>query len=71
MSRRPSCPPSALAYLAASSRVRAQFHTMALWCGLPVLGSHTTVVSRWFVTPTAARSDAASPADARAPEMHA
>jgi hypothetical protein len=40
--------------------------TMALATGLPLTRSHSTVVSRWFVTPMAAMSAAESPAFARA-----
>jgi hypothetical protein len=35
---------------------------MALWIGLPVARSQTTVVSRWLVMPMAPMSAAASPA---------
>ena len=38
------------------SPVRTSCHTRALYTGLPVLLSHTIVVSRWFVMPTAAIS---------------
>jgi hypothetical protein len=31
---------------------------MALWIGLPLCRSHTTVVSRWLVMPTATTSAA-------------
>src|SRR6478609_8947039 len=34
--------------------VRVSCHTIALWIGCPVARSHTTVVSRWLVMPTAA-----------------
>ena len=40
---------------------------MALWIGRPVVRSQSTVVSRWLVTPTAARSRAVILALARAP----
>ncbi len=30
----------------------------ALWTGAPVARSHSTVVSRWFVSPSPTRSDA-------------
>ena len=36
--------------------VRVSCHTMALCTGVPVFLFQTTVVSRWFVMPTAARS---------------
>ena len=36
------------------SAVRRSCQTMALWMALPVLRSHTTVVSRWLVMPMAA-----------------
>jgi hypothetical protein len=35
---------------------------MALYTGFPEFFSHTTVVSRWLVTPTAAMSPAPAPA---------
>ena len=38
------------------SAVRRSCHTMALWIGLPVLRSQTSVVSRWLVMPIAATS---------------
>jgi hypothetical protein len=41
--------------------VRVSCHTIAWLSGSPVRRSHTTVVSRWFATPTAARSPAPSP----------
>ena len=44
------------------SAVRRHCHTMALWMGSPVARSHTTVVSRWLVTPIAATSAGAAPA---------
>jgi hypothetical protein len=47
--------------------VRVSCQTTALWIGLPLERSHTTVVSRWFVTPTAARSLAEIPAFFKAP----
>ena len=46
--------------------MRVSCHTMALYTGLPVLRSHTTVVSRWFVMPTAATSCRVTSARARA-----
>ena len=33
--------------------MRVSCHTSALWIGSPVLRSHTTVVSRWLVMPSA------------------
>ncbi len=51
------------------SAVRVSCQTIALWMGLPERRSHTTVVSRWLVTPTAARSEAVTPALARQPRM--
>ncbi len=42
--------------------VRVSCQTMALYQGRPVLGFQTTVVSRWFVMPMAARSAAVRPA---------
>ncbi|MBV6464885.1 MAG: hypothetical protein PGMFKBFP_00150 [Anaerolineales bacterium] len=50
--RRRSCPPCFASALQISS-VRVSCQTMALWIGLPVRLSQTTVVSRWLVTPTA------------------
>ena len=41
--------------------VRVSCQTMALYQGRPVFGFQTTVVSRWLVTPIAARSAAVSP----------
>lgn len=38
--------------------VRVSCQTMALWYGRPVWRFHTSVVSRWFVMPSAARSPA-------------
>ena len=40
--------------------VRRSCQTMALWMGLPVLRSHTTVVSRWLVMPMPASALASS-----------
>ena len=40
--------------------VRVSCQTMALYQGRPVFGFQTTVVSRWLVTPIAARSAAVS-----------
>ncbi len=37
--------------------VRVSCQTIALCTGVPVLRFQTTAVSRWLVTPTAARSD--------------
>jgi hypothetical protein len=44
--------------LAQNSAVRRSCQTMALWIGLPVVRSQTTVVSRWLVMPIAAMSAA-------------
>ena len=41
---------------AAMVSVRVSCHTMALPYGRPVRRFHTTVVSRWLATPSAARS---------------
>ena len=46
--------------------VRVSCHTIALCTGSPVARSHTTVVSRWFVMPTAAMLPAFTPAFASA-----
>ena len=43
------------------SAVRRHCHTIALQTGSPVRLSHTTVVSRWFVMPTAAMSEGETP----------
>ena len=43
------------------SAVRRHCHTMALYTGLPVSRSHTTVVSRWLVMPMAAMSRTDTP----------
>jgi hypothetical protein len=40
--------------------VRRSCQTMALWIGFPLVRSHTTVVSRWLVMPTATMSAAAA-----------
>ena len=48
------------------SAVRWSCHTMALASGLPDLLSHKTVVSRWFVIPIAAMSEAETPDSASA-----
>ena len=40
----------------ATRSIRVFCHTMALYQGRPVFGFHTIVVSRWLVTPMAARS---------------
>jgi hypothetical protein len=53
--RNRSWPPSR-AKAATSSAVRVSCHTSAFASGAPVFRSHTTVVSRWFVMPTAASS---------------
>jgi hypothetical protein len=55
-----SCPASRSA--SQKSAVRRSCQTMALWIGLPVLRSQTSVVSRWLVMPMAAMSAARSPA---------
>src|SRR5205823_1775974 len=49
-----------------NSAVRRSCQTMARATGDPLSRSQRTVVSRWLVTPTAARSDGATPAAARA-----
>ena len=43
---------------------------MALWIALPVLRSHTTVVSRWFVMPIAAIDRGSIPVSAAASAAH-
>ena len=48
------------------SAVRRSCQTIAGYTGSPLRRSQTTVVSRWFVIPIAARSPAASPASASA-----
>ena len=50
--------------LLTSSATRVSCHTIALCSGLPVFLFHSTVVSRWFVIPIAARSPAFSRASA-------
>src|SRR5699024_9472164 len=45
----PSPPPSSTTI----AWVRVSCHTIALYTGSPVVLSHTTAVSRWFVIPTA------------------
>ena len=57
LSRKRSWPPSAISSLQIWS-VRVSCQTSALWMACPVERSHTTVVSRWFVMPMAARSPA-------------
>jgi hypothetical protein len=47
--------------------VRVSCQTIALYQGCPVFGFHTTVVSRWLVTPIAARSAPVRPAARSAP----
>ena len=47
--------------------VRVSCQTMALYTGSPVVLSHTSAVSRWFVMPTAAMSAALRSAFASAP----
>ncbi len=49
--------------------VRVSCQTIALPTGSPVARSHTTVVSRWLVIPTAARSPAVSPPEPSAPRI--
>jgi hypothetical protein len=49
--------------------VRVSCQTIALKTGLPLDLSQTTVVSRWFVTPTADRSLAFSLAFFKAPAI--
>ena len=49
--------------------VRVSCQTMALYQGRPVFGFQTTVVSRWFVMPIAARSAAVRPPLLRAPAI--
>ena len=49
--------------------VRVSCQTIALYQGRPVFGFHTTVVSRWLVTPIAARSAAERFACRNAPAM--
>ena len=63
--------PSWPARFSASQRsaVRRSCQTMALWIGLPVLRSHTTVVSRWLVMPMPASALASSLALASAPRQ--
>mmetsp|Transcript_19226 Transcript_19226/g.49648 ORF Transcript_19226/g.49648 Transcript_19226/m.49648 type:complete len:234 (+) Transcript_19226:933-1634(+) len=56
-----SRPPPASAIRSAIESVRVQFHTIALCSGLPVLRSHTIVVSRWLVIPIPATSSGATP----------
>src|SRR5690242_8199113 len=56
LARNRSAPP-ARENLATSSATRISCHTSALVTGSPVFLFHTTVVSRWFVIPTAAKSD--------------
>ena len=51
--------------------VRRSCHTTARWIGFPVARSHTTIVSRWFVMPIAAMSEAARFEAASASFMHA
>ena len=52
-----------------AAAVRRSCQTMALWIGLPVLRSHTTVVSRWLVMPMPASASASSLARASAPRQ--
>ncbi len=66
--RKRSCPPSA-ANRSTMSCWRVSCQTNALWTALPVVRSQTTVVSRWFVMPTAARSDPERPDFCNAPSM--
>mmetsp|Transcript_118408 Transcript_118408/g.334695 ORF Transcript_118408/g.334695 Transcript_118408/m.334695 type:complete len:253 (+) Transcript_118408:751-1509(+) len=59
--RNRSGPPTAF-NCSATSAVRTSSQTIALVKGLPVFRSHATVVSRWFVMPTAATSRGVAPA---------
>ena len=70
--------PVCLAARRTSAAVRRSCQTIALWIGLPVARSHTSVVSRWLVMPIAAMSAADAPAfaiaarqvaDDRAPQI--
>jgi hypothetical protein len=63
--RKRSCPPSRDSS-STSLSVRVSCHTSAFMTGSPVLRSHTTVVSRWLVMPTAAMSSTLPPALASA-----
>ena len=65
IARRRSTPAPA-ASSATSGAVRTSCQTIAFATGSPVRRSHSTVVSRWFVIPTAATSDARAPAAAAA-----
>ena len=56
-------PPSSISR-AHTPLVRVSIHTSALCSGSPVSASHTTVVSRWFVMPTAATARPATAASA-------
>ncbi len=68
LARNRSCPPSA-ENSSTSLSVRVSCHTKALCTASPVARSHTTVVSRWLVMPTAARSDAEIPAFSSPPAI--
>ena len=57
---------SAAGSSAQRAAVRRSCQTIAGWTGRPLARSQTTVVSRWFVIPIAARSRAAIPASASA-----
>ena len=66
-SRRPVAAVTAGSWPAATkalqvSAVRRSCQTMAWWMGSPVRRSHTTVVSRWLVMPTAANCCGVTPA---------
>ena len=67
--RKRSTPPSRLSR-SQRSAVRASLHTIALWTGSPVARSQATVVSRWFVSPTAATSPAVTLAFQHRPLDH-
>ena len=54
---------------AKNSVVRVSCQTIALDRGCPVVTSHTTVVSRWLVSPIAAKSEPKILACLRAPAI--
>lgn len=64
LARRRSLSPAATR--AAMALVRVSFHTTTLWYAAPVRLFHTTVLSRWFVMPTAETAAASASADASA-----
>jgi hypothetical protein len=68
LSRNRSCPPSFSRSLQIWS-VLVSCQTIALYTGLPLPLSQTSVVSRWLVTPTAARSLASIFAFCNAPAI--